>query len=295
MELKINVDSKPFLKWAGGKTKLIPEILKNLPNNFENIDTYIEPYVGGGALLFWMLKTYPNIKKAIINDINKDLTDSYNIIKYKPKEIIEELKTLNEGYLSSVDKSLFFYDIRKKFNSRTNDDLIQTSYLIFLNKTCFNGLFRVNSKNEFNVPFAKLETPKICDEKNIMDVSEVLQKVTILNGDYTKTFDYADESSFFYFDPPYKPISKSASFNAYSTDAFGDNEQNRLKEFCDKLNDNGINWILSNSDVKNINPEDNFFDDLYKDYNINRVLMKRMINSNASKRGGIFELLIKNY
>jgi len=287
-------EGKPFLKWAGGKTKLIKDIQSSLPENFSDFNTYIEPFVGGGALLFWILKTYPNIKRAIVNDINKDLTDAYNIVKHRPKELIEELKILNNRYLNE-DKSSLFYEIRKKFNSRNNNDLIQTSYLIFLNKTCFNGLFRVNSKNEFNVPFAKMENPKICDEKNIIDVSNVLQNVVILNGDYTKTIDYANEHSFFYFDPPYKPISKSSSFNSYSVDSFDDSEQNRLKEFCDRLNNKRIKWILSNSDVKNINPEDNFFDELYKNYNINRVLMKRTINSNASKRGGIFELLIKNY
>jgi len=289
------LNSKPFLKWAGGKTKLIPEIYSNLPENFSSIDTYIEPFVGGGALLFWILRTFPNIKNAIINDINKDLTNSYNIIKNNSKELIEKLKNISDKYNLSGDKSLFFYNIRKEFNSRINSELIQTVYLIFLNRTCFNGLFRVNSKNEFNVPFGKYPNPRICDEKNILEVSEILQKVIILSGDYTNTFNYINKNSFFYFDPPYKPLSKTASFNAYSVDSFNDDEQYRLKDFCDKLNKNNIKWILSNSDVKNINPEDNFFDELYRDYNINRVLMKRTINSDASKRGQIFELLIKNY
>lgn len=292
-ESDLNV--KPFLKWAGGKTKLIQKILEHLPVNFNEIERYIEPFVGGGALLFYILKTYPNIKNAVINDVNKDLTDGYNIIKNNPNELINELKFLENDYLLSNDKSSFFYDIRNKFNKRDNNELIQTSYLICLNKTCFNGLFRVNSKNEFNVPFGKYPNPKICDDKNIIEVNKILQKVTILNGDYSKTFDYANKQTFFYFDPPYKPISKSSSFNSYSKDSFNDDEQIRLKEFCDKLNENDIQWVLSNSDVKNNNVNNNFFDDLYEKYNINRVSMKRSINSDASKRGEIFELLIKNY
>lgn len=161
---------KPFLKWAGGKTKLIPKIIENLPKNFNEIEQYVEPFVGGGALLFSMLKTFPNIKKAIINDINKDLTDAYNIIKNNPYELIEKLEILEKNYLSSVDKSSFFYDIRTKFNNRNNDELIQTSYLICLNKTCFNGLFRVNSKNEFNVPFGKYPNPKAKTKNQILSL-----------------------------------------------------------------------------------------------------------------------------
>lgn len=286
---------RPFLKWAGGKSKLINKIDSILPDIISQNDiTYVEPFVGGGALLFWILKKYKNINNVVINDVNKDLIDAYKKIKSSPIDLIDKLKNLEIDFKKSDDKKNFFLDIRKKFNSRIEDNLIQSSYLIFLNKTCFNGLYRVNSKNEFNVPFGGYENPTICDDKNIMEVSYALQKVTILNGDYTETIKYINNNSFFYFDPPYKPLSKTSSFNSYSKDNFDDNEQIRLKEFCDKLNDLDVKWVLSNSDVKNVDELDEFFDDLYKDYKIERVSMKRSISSKGNGRGEIFELLIRN-
>jgi DNA adenine methylase len=290
--------AKPFLKWAGGKSKLIPEIINILPKDFGIYNTYVEPFLGSGALLFWILQSYPNIEKAIINDINEDLINSYKTIRDNPDSLLNKLNVLQKNYKDCKkleDKSNMFYDIRKKFNMGTDDIMEKTSYLIFLNKTCFNGLFRVNSKNEFNVPFNKNENPTICDEENIINVSKLLKNVEILNVDYSKTIEYIKEKTLFYFDPPYKPLSKTASFNSYSKDVFNDDEQKRLKEFCDMLSTNKIKWILSNSDLKNVEPNNNFFDDLYVDYNIRRVSMKRQINSNASKRGDVFELLINNY
>jgi len=283
--------TKPFLKWAGGKTKLLPEIYNSLPNDFSTYTTYIEPFVGGGSLFFSISQKFNNLKTLIINDINTDLIIGYNIIKNNPNELISNLKKLENSYkklISIEDKSNLYYKIRADFNLRNSNDLIQTAYLIFLNKTCFNGLFRVNSKGEFNVPFSKSENPTICDEKNIINVSNILQKTTILNVDYYQTIKYIDDKTFFYFDPPYKPVSKTSSFNSYSKDGFNDDEQLRLKKFCDQLTNLNVKWLLSNSDV-------NFFDNLYNNYTIKRVHMKRFINSDPQKRGEVSELLIRNY
>lgn len=289
-EMNRNI-AKPFLKWAGGKTKLVSEIYNSLPDDFSSYTTYIEPFVGGGSIFFSISQQFNNINNIIINDINKDLIIGYNIIKNNPDELIENLRNLENQYkeLNNLEcKSDLYYKIRKNFNLRENNDLTQTAYLIFLNKTCFNGLFRVNSKNEFNVPFSKAENPTICDQNNIINVSKLLQKVTILNVDYSETIKYIDNKTLFYFDPPYKPVSKTSSFNSYSKEGFNDEDQVKLKKFCDQLTNLNVKWLLSNSDI-------NFFDNLYANYNIKRVSMKRTINSDSKKRGEISELLIKNY
>jgi len=294
--------AKPFLKWAGGKSQLIAAIEAALPKDISNIRelTYIEPFIGSGAVMFWFLQKYSNVRKAIINDVNADLAKAYNVIKEEPYILIERLTTIQKKYYSFTtedDRQKFFLEKRAEFNSRHLSALDNTSLLIFLNRTCFNGLYRVNSKNHFNVPFGKYNNPKICDPETILADSKILQRVVILNGDYTETIHHATANSFFYFDPPYKPISKTSSFNAYAKDSFDDKEQIRLKQFCDTLTGKGDKWLLSNSDPKNINPDDNFFDDLYRSstIHIDRVKARRAINSNASKRGEIHELLIHNY
>jgi DNA adenine methylase len=293
-------DAKPFLKWAGGKTQLIPSIHAALPKDFSDIKdlTYIEPFIGSAAVMFWFLRSFPNVKKAVINDINKDLTDAYKTIRDNPKEIIHCLEEVQKKYYSlqtEEERRDYFLEQRELFNTRKIKAIKNTCLLIFLNRTCFNGLYRVNSKNEFNVPFGKYINPKICDKETILADSKLLQKVIILNGDYEESLSHATQNTFFYFDPPYKPISTTASFNSYAKDCFDDAEQIRLKKFCEKISDKGYFWLLSNSDLKNIDITDNFFDDLYSDYSINRVKAKRNINSNGSKRGEIFELLISNY
>jgi DNA adenine methylase len=295
-------NAKPFLKWAGGKGQLIPAIEMALPTDLikKKKLTYIEPFIGSGAIMFWFLKQFPNVEKAVINDINTDLTKAYSVIKSNPKELIDALSVLQSYYYKfslEEKKRNFFLKKREEFNSRHLNDLDSTVLLIFLNRTCFNGLYRVNSNNQFNVPFGKYDKPKICDAATIMADSAILQKVTILNGDYRETLQYATKETFFYLDPPYKPISKTSSFNSYAKDIFDDKEQKRLKLFCDKLSAQKYKWLLSNSDPKNIDPNDNFFEKLYSGSSIfiNRVKAKRSINSNASKRGEIFELLISNY
>lgn len=288
---------KPFLKWAGGKTQLLNDIEKIFPYHKNYKFTYIEPFIGSGAVLFWVLSNFPNLKSVIINDINEDLINSYRTIKNNTSELIAILERYEYEYhyLSNNEykKKDYYYEKRKNFNERNSDKVIQTALFIFLNRTCFNGLYRVNRKNKFNVSIGSYKKPMICDKDNLLAVSDFLKRVTILSGDFEQTIDYADSDTVFYFDPPYKPLSATSSFNSYSQDEFNDDEQKRLKYFCDELNSKGYKWILSNSDVKK-NDNDNFFDNLYSDYKINRVMAKRSINVNPDKRGQLTELLIAN-
>lgn len=292
--------AKPFLKWAGGKTQLITEIEKSLPISLINKKfTYIEPFVGSGAVLFWMLNHFPNLKKAVINDINEDLINTYKTIAIKPKELISILKQFQNEFHALQDKpeqkKEYYYQKRELYNKRNQEQTCQSALFIFLNRTCFNGLYRVNRKNEYNVPMGSYKKPTICDDKNIIAVSKVLQKVEILCGDYEKTLSKAGSNSFFYFDPPYKPLSNTSSFNSYAKDEFNDEEQIRLRNFCSKLEKSGHKWMLSNSDVKGKDKNDNFFDEIYSEFSISRVKAKRSINANPEKRGVLNELLITNY
>ncbi|MCB0520077.1 MAG: DNA adenine methylase [Lewinellaceae bacterium] len=290
---------KPFLKWAGGKTQLLPVIGEAFPEKFKAGQpfSYIEPFVGSGAVLFWVLKTFPQVKKAVINDVNSDLTGAYQTIKENPLELIAILEALQQAYFEKKEEARkdFFLEKRERFNQRNLNLLENTALLLFLNRTCFNGLYRVNSQNKFNVPFGKYKQPAISNPTLIKAVSATLQKVDILNGDFEQTLHSADRETFFYFDPPYKPISQTASFTAYAQGAFDDQSQRRLKAFCDKLDALGHSWLLSNSDPKNVDLTNSFFDDLYQSYCIKRVRARRAINSNAGKRGEISELLISNY
>ncbi len=291
---------KPFIKWVGGKGQLIPQLQELLPEDFQSWEdvTYIEPFVGGGAMLFYMLQTYPNIKKAVINDINPDLTQCYNVIKHKPQELIVSLRVIQDQYYSietEDEKRDFFMVQRERYNTKQLSDIENTTLFMFLNRTCFNGLYRVNKSGLFNVPFGRYMTPTICDEDTIMADSELLQKVEILNGDFENTLDEANDTSFFYFDPPYRPLSNTSSFTSYAKEAFNDDAQIRLKEFCDRVHDAGHSFMLSNSDGHAKNCDDTFFDDLYNDYTINRVWASRNVNSVASKRGKLTEIVVSNF
>ncbi len=292
------IKAKPFIKWVGGKTQLIESIEKALPKNFSDIKnvTYIEPFVGGGAILFWILQQYPNITTSVINDINPDLTTAYKTIKETPFELCDFLQIIQDEYLPLDEnkRKEYYLNKRERFNTKLLDPVENTALFIFLNRTCFNGLYRVNSKGLFNVPFGRYANPKICDKQTIFADSEILQKVEILTGDFEDTLKYATNNSLFYFDPPYKPLSATSSFNSYTKEDFNDLEQIRLRDFCEKIDLLGYNFILSNSDVKGKNPNDNFFDDLYKQFSIKRVFATRMVNANAEKRGKLTELLITN-
>lgn len=280
---QMNKIAKPFIKWAGGKAQLLPEIDTAIPDSLKQAGfTYIEPFVGGGAVLFWLLQKFPNIKKAVINDINTDLTNSYQAIKENVEAVISILMQWEKVYHSLSDrqeqKKEYYYSKRTLFNSRISDLTTRTALFIFLNKTCFNGLYRINRKNEFNVPIGSYKKPMICDEDNLRAVSKILQKVSILNGDFEDTLEYVEDETLFYFDPPYKPLSETSRFNSYAKDEFDDNEQIRLAKFCEKIDVLGYQWVLSNSDVKGKNPDDNFFDELYSNFNIKRVISRRNIN-----------------
>lgn len=295
------MNARPFLKWAGGKTQLIKDINIALPKEVFNKDrfTYVEPFVGSGAVLFWMLNNFPKLEKAVINDINADLINTYRVIASKPNELISILQDFQSEFHAlenqADEKKEYYYNKREVYNTRGEEKSIQAALFIFLNRTCFNGLYRVNKSNGYNVPMGSYKRPTICDSENILAVSNALQKVEILCGDYEKTLDEATANSFFYFDPPYKPLSNTSSFNSYAKDEFNDEEQIRLRNFCTKLETLDHKWMLSNSDVKGKDTNDNFFDEIYSDYSISRVRASRRINANAEKRGELNELLITNY
>ncbi len=275
---------------------MIAEIERNLPPLvLSGKFTYVEPFVGSGAVLFWLLNNFPNMERAIINDVNSDLINVYQIVRSNSNELISILKNFQNEYHELRDKEAekkdYYYKKREQYNTRNADRITQAALFIFLNRSCFNGLYRVNKSNLFNVPMGSYKQPRICDEQNILAVSKALQNVEILNGDFEHTLANAKENSFFYLDPPYKPVSATSNFNSYAENEFNDNEQIRLRDFCVKLDAQKSQWILSNSDVQN----DNFLDNLFSNFYISRVKAKRIINSKANGRGNLNELLISNY
>ena len=291
---------KPFVKWAGGKSQLIPQLTELLPGDLaERKDlVYVEPFVGGGAMLFHVLEHYPNISCAVINDLNSDLVTAYKVVKSRPDELIAALRLLQENYRACKDEQArkeLYLSKRDRYNSGGNGEVETAALFIFLNRTCFNGLYRVNSKGKFNVPFGKAVNPLICDEKRIRADSALLQKAEIMNGDFEAVMSAVKGKAFFYFDPPYRPLTVTAAFTAYSKEGFGDDQQKRLAEFCRRLDKDGHRWLLSNSDPHNVNPADMFFEELYSGFDINRVSASRAINSKADGRGKVSELAIRNY
>lgn len=298
--IRSTTKAKPFLKWAGGKTQLLPKILSSLPSDFgKGKVTYIEPFVGSGAVLLCMLQRFPNIEQAVINDVNADLVNLYRTIKGDPAALISMLTEYQATYHAlegNEDKKRDYYlKQRTIYNNREKGIVDQAALFIFLNRTCFNGLYRVNSKNLFNVPMGGYKKPTICDAANIWAVSQLLQKVEIRCGDYQETLVDIGGNSFFYFDPPYKPLNMTSNFNSYAQMGFGDTEQVRLREFCEQLDRAGIRWMLSNSDVPAHAGGVPFFDALYADHHIQKVEARRSINSKGEKRGKLNEILVTNY
>ena len=234
--------ARPFIKWVGGKTQLLDDIKKTLPCDFSHREavTYVEPFVGGGAVLFWILQEYPNITRAVINDINAELICTYRVIKYDVENLILELSRLQNEYLplNEVDRKKYFLAQRKRFNERDTSEVEIAALFIFLNRTCFNGLYRVNSKGKFNVPHGRYANPKICDEETLRADSAVLQRVEILCGDFAQTGKYAHDNVLFYFDPPYRPLTDTSAFTSYAKECFDDAEQIRLRDFCNKKHQN---------------------------------------------------------
>ncbi|MBD2182403.1 DNA adenine methylase [Planktothrix sp. FACHB-1355] len=271
---KDKVSPRPFLKWAGGKSKLIAQYETFFPKEFQ---TYYEPFLGGGAVFFYLKQTRPEFK-AILTDINADLINTYICVRDRVKDLIACLEEHQQRHNSD-----YYYDLR---NCHTLKGLEAAARFIYLNKTCFNGLYRVNPKGEFNVPVGKYKNPKISNPDLLYTVSEALQGVEIAERSFEAVLDYAKTSNdFVYFDPPYYPLSNTSEFTAYTRDAFRKEDQIRLKEVFAKLASQGVKVMLSNSDCE-------FIRELYKDFNIEDILAARYINSNAKKRGMISEVLI---
>ncbi len=302
-----NIGAKPFLKWAGGKGQLLEKFQELYPKELKNkkIKNFYEPFLGSGAVFFDIAQKY-KIENAFLYDINEELILTYKVIQKDVSTLIDFLYRYQKNYhkLDKIKRQEFFYDQRTNYNlQRFNIDYDKYSenwfpraaQLIFLNKTCFNGLYRVNSKGEFNSPAGDYDNPTICDEQNLLAVNKVLQIAEIRKADFKDIINDFKSNSFVYFDPPYRPISKTSNFKSYSKHGFEDNEQIQLAKIFKFIHEEGSCAMLSNSDPKNIDPNDNFFDDIYNDFNIIRVPARRMINSNGAKRGIINEIIVTNY
>jgi DNA adenine methylase len=270
---------KPFIKWAGGKKQLIGQFAPFFP---KKIEIYYEPFVGSGVVAFFLLKNHPEIKKIYLSDINEELIITYNVVKNNIEELIELLKKYKRNHGKE-----FYYKIRSQ-DIKTLSKVEIAARFIYLNKTCFNGLYRVNSKGEFNVPIGDYENPLICAEKDLRDISKFLKKDDIRVKQFYDSVKDAKEGNFIYFDPPYYPLPDTTSFTKYTKEKFLDEEQKLLAKVFRELDKKGCKVMLSNSDTE-------FIRNLYKGYHINIVRAKRMINCDAKKRGKINEVVITNY
>lgn len=300
--------AKPFLKWAGGKTQLLAELSSRLPDDIKKkrlIESYIEPFLGGGALFFYLRKHY-EIRDAYLLDLNRELILTYKVVQEDPDSLISYLNELEEKYRSSdkEGRRKLFYQIRTLYNKQMkeinhNDYSLKwverAGQLIFLNKTCYNGLFRQNKKGEFNVPHGRYKNPTICDVQNLREVSLALQGVKLIQADFLQAKSFVQRKSFVYFDPPYRPLSATSNFTSYAKEDFDDADQLRLANLFIDLDKAGASLMLSNSDPKNSDETDNFFDELYGGFSIERVLANRNINRDGKGRGKVTELIIRNY
>ena len=292
--------ARPFLKWAGGKAQLLDQIAAYLPKELTQgkIRRYVEPFVGGGAVFFHIAQTY-DIEEFVILDINEELIGAYTTVRDNVRDLVTLLADMESSYLAmgQEERKDHYYAVRSKFNSRAREvgSVERTAQLIFLNRTCYNGLFRVNAKGAFNVPFGTYKNPAFCFADNLHAVSGILQRADIRCGDFESSAGVVDKKTFVYFDPPYRPISRTALFNSYAKYDFDDSEQLRLAKFYRALDTKGAKLMLSNSDPKNEDPTDSFFDNAYQGFRIERLQASRMINRDAAKRGKICELLVMNY
>lgn len=273
--------AKPLIKWAGGKRQLLGDLMSLFPSQ---VNTYYEPFFGGGALFFG-LKNEGMISKAVISDRNAELHNLYSVLKEKPVELLEVLKGLKYG-----NSSRDFYSARSRFNSMlpADDPVQKAAILIFLNHHCYNGLFRVNSKGEFNVPFGKYSNPGMPGPGHIMEVSAALGATSIRHCDFEEALEEASNGDFAYLDPPYAPLTRTSSFTTYAPSGFDMDDQRRLARTAKKLDSRGVSFMLSNSDTEDITA-------LYEGFNIRRVKASRAINSNPSQRGGISEIIVTNF
>jgi DNA adenine methylase len=303
-----NTIAKPFLKWAGGKGQLLEKLDEHFPPEMRDgkIKKYVEPFLGGGALFFYLISKF-NFEEIILNDINRECILTYKVIQNNVEKLIELLSQMESNFLSMNDeqRKIIYYEQRDIFNEEkmkidyayfTEQWIEHAARMIFLNKTCFNGLYRQNSKGQFNVPMGNYKNPTICDEKNLRAVCKGLKGVKLLNGDFQNLINYIDENTFVYMDPPYRPLNNTSNFSGYSKEPFNDESQIRLSKWFKELSDNKkAKLMLSNSDPTNSDPEDDFFDKLYAEFKIDRVTAVRAINSKGSGRGAIRELIITNY
>jgi DNA adenine methylase len=304
----LNQRAKPFLKWAGGKSQLLSQFEAHYPPELKQgkIKRYIEPFLGGGAVFFDLAQTY-DFGSVFLYDVNPELVLVYQVVKHYPDDLMAALEQLENKYhgLTHSERKDFYFLIREHYNSQrlefnyekySLDSTVRASWLIFLNRTCFNGLFRLNSKGEFNVPPGKYKNPKILDADNLRVASEVLQKAEIIGGDFQNCESVMTDDSFIYFDPPYRPLNQTANFTAYAQSEFAEREQERLGQFFRKLDRQyDVKMMLSNSDPKNEDQTDDFFERLYEGFTIERVSANRMINSKGKKRGLVQEIVVRNY
>lgn len=301
------IQAQPFLKWAGGKTQHIKKFQKFYPAELKNgkIKRYFEPFLGSGAVFFDVAQKY-KIDSALLCDINEELILTYLVIQCDVDKLLEYLQRYKKSYLKldTEKQKEFYYELRTNYNlQRFNIDykkyseywIPRAAQLIFMNKTCYNGLFRMNSKGEFNSPVGRYKNPKIFDEENLQQISELLQMAEVCKLHFSDIKSKARKSSFVYFDPPYRPLNRTASFTSYSTFQFNDPQQVELANLFKALDKKQAKLMLSNSDPKNEDPNDNFFDELYEDYHLYRIKANRMINSKKDRRGKINEILVLNY
>lgn len=293
---------KPILKWAGGKTQLLGDIIHAYPDEFgKSIRRYAEPFVGGGAVLLDVLSRF-ELEAVYISDINAELINTYKVVRDQVDDLIMQLTKYQVEFraLDEKGKKDFYYFKRDEFNAliangKSKSGVLSAALFVFLNRTCFNGLYRANKNGFFNVPKGNQVNPIICNEDNLRAVSAALANVQIVCDDYSASKDFIDKNTLVYFDPPYRPLKGRDSFISYTETEFDDSCQRALAGFIENINAKGAHIILSNSDPKNVDPEDDFFENLYADYNIQRINAKRKINRYADHRGYITELLIKNY
>ena len=273
--------AKPLLKWAGGKRQLLPHLLKLVPQDF---NTYFEPFLGGGAV-FFSLKEKGIAGKAVLSDRNRRLYIFYKAVKENPEALVDSLHSIEFG-----NNSQDYYKARDKYNSlhEGEDDVLQATLLMYLNRHCFNGLYRVNSRGEFNVPFGKYLNPRIPMESHIMEISRALEDAVLLNEDFEEILTKAGDGDFVYLDPPYEPVSRTSKFTDYDPAGFDFEEQMRLAAAIRKLDNKGVKFILSNSSVDHI-------EELYSEFNIQRAYARRSINSEPAGRGRIAELVVTNF
>lgn len=300
--------AKPFLKWAGGKGQLLAQMAQHYPPELRagRIRRYIEPFLGGGAVFLEIAQRYA-IDCAYLSDANPEVALVYRVVQAEVDRLIEHLESHAQCYLAADEtgRAAYFYAVRQRYNAQPVSDLLsrpvpaqieRAAAMIFLNKTCYNGLFRVNAQGQFNVPHGRYRRPTICDGENLRRVSALLQRAEVRIAPFTDCAPQVDAQSFVYFDPPYRPLTPTSSFTAYSAIRFDDDDQRALAAFFAHLHDTtGAKLMLSNSDPSHVDPDDDFFTRLYGRFTIHRVWANRMINTQADKRGRIPELLITNY